>query len=218
MPNVSLSAAAEEQGESRCVAFFLGVLSYRLFLASSNSTLDAVWKRDGFPLHTARLLAAAGTPNSLDLAPLIFRAIRTVRHTPATELFRAGAAVLLGSLSVRENLYVRGLCSTLRLGPSEHSSTSQLERRMVQRESCLEYSALSAHACMLACLWKESGLFLRDRVCFHFHSRGIPGSPAHERKTTLSAKLKARSGHCIHSAGPAGSISQQASLKAVATR
>ena len=98
MPNVSRSAAAEEQGESRCVVFSLGVLSYRLFLASSNSTLDAVWKRDGFPLHTARLLAAAGTPNSLDLAPLIFPAIRTVRHTPATKLFRGGAAVLLGCL------------------------------------------------------------------------------------------------------------------------
>ena len=71
---------------------------------------------DGFPLHTARLLAAAGTPNSLDLAPPIFRAIRTVRHTPATKLFRGGATVLLVSLSVRENLWVRGAVLNFEIG------------------------------------------------------------------------------------------------------
>lgn len=43
------TADAEEPCETRCVVFILGVLTYRLFLASCNSTFDAVWKMDSFP-------------------------------------------------------------------------------------------------------------------------------------------------------------------------
>lgn len=124
-------------------------------------------------------------------------ALRTT-NSLATNLFREGATVLLGSPSVPEKLYARGLCATLRPGPLENCSTSQRERRIVQRESCLKYSALSVHSCMLECLWKESGIFLRAVVGFRFHSWGIPEPPLHRRNTTLSAKLKARSRNCIH--------------------
>ena len=43
------TADAEEPRETRCVVFILGVLTYRLFLASGNSTFDAVWQMDRFP-------------------------------------------------------------------------------------------------------------------------------------------------------------------------
>ena len=116
----------------------------------------------------------------------------------ATKLFREGATVLLGSPLVPEKLHARGLCATLRPGPLENCSTSQRERRIVQRESCLKYSALSVHSCMLERLWKESGLLLSAAVGFRFHSWGIPEPPLPRRNTTLSAKLKARSRNCIH--------------------
>lgn len=76
--------------------------------------------------------------------------------------------MLLVPLLVLQKRHVRGLGSTLILGPYEKRRNSLVERGILVASKVPTYGVLRVLPCVLEWVSKERVLYRKDKRCFHF--------------------------------------------------